>query len=199
MPSNSKQILLLDIFKSQVQQFLYSWCCHISHSETYWQKGTLLLERHCAFQHHTTARISHLKWPSPVNTGFGNDVFRQKSKLTRGKKKKINQTMHCFISRMWSFFYRTRSIKSQILQLIIWIAHLQEAKESIYSRLCPFLLLPHSPHFSDVVLLPVPSNKSLPRCCESSILQPPFPRMAFISLPECSTSPSILSVFAYVS
>lgn len=52
----------------------------------YWQKGTLLPERHCAFQHHTMARISHLEWPSPANTEFGSDVFRQKSKLKREKK-----------------------------------------------------------------------------------------------------------------
>lgn len=119
------------------------------------------------------AEIPPLKWPSPVSAGSGSDVFRQKSELTRrGKKGEINQTMHCFISRTWSFFYRTRFIKSQILQLIIWIAHLQEAKDSIYCRLCPFLLLLHSPHFSDAVLLSVPSDKSFPCCWKPSILQP---------------------------
>lgn len=79
-----------------------------------------------------------------------------KNQNLQRKKKRINETMHFFISRMWSFFCCTRSIKSQILWLITWIAHLQEAKESIYSHLCPFLLLPHSPPFSYVVLLPVP-------------------------------------------
>lgn len=82
--SNSKQILCLDVFK----KIKFNSPCTVDAITLAIQKpltkGNIISG---ALQHHTTARISHLKWPSPANTKFGSDVFRQKPKLTKGGKK----------------------------------------------------------------------------------------------------------------
>lgn len=89
--------------------------------------------------------------------------------------------MHCFISRMWSLFCHPRPTKSQILQLSIWLVHLQEARES--TGLCPFLLRPHFPHVSDVGFLCAPSDKSLPAAVRFPSCSPRSPeQLSFLSL-----------------